>query len=53
MGFKLMCPMSGCTTELEAEKKGHLLKQGMGHPKTHGVSAPDFMLKLQGATKQT
>jgi predicted small metal-binding protein len=47
--------MSGCTTELQAENKDDLLKQGMAHAKTHGMSAlsPDLMSKLQGAIKQT
>jgi predicted small metal-binding protein len=47
--------MSGCTTELTAENKDDLLKQGMEHAKTHGMAAmsPDLMSKLQGAIKTT
>jgi predicted small metal-binding protein len=53
MGFKLKCPMSGCNTELNAETKEDLLKQGMEHAKTHGMAAlsPDLMSKLQNAIK--
>ena len=49
-----MCaPMSGCNTELNAETKEDLLKQGMEHAKTHGMAAltPDLMSKLQKAVK--
>ncbi|MGD0422924.1 MAG: DUF1059 domain-containing protein [Candidatus Bathyarchaeia archaeon] len=55
MGFKLKCPMPGCSAELNAESKDDLLKQGMEHAKTHGMAAmsPDLMSKLQGAIKQT
>lgn len=55
MGFKLKCPMSGCSFELEAENKDDLLKKGMDHVKTHGMAAmsPDVMSKLQGAIKPT
>jgi len=55
VGFKLKCPMSGCSAELSAENKDDLLKQGMEHAKTHGMAAmsPDLMSKLQGAIKQT
>ena len=55
MGFKLKCPMPGCTTELQADNKDDLIKQGMDHAKTHGMAAlsPDLMSKLQGAIKQT
>ena len=55
LGFKLKCPMPGCTTELTAENKDDLIKQGMDHAKTHGMAAmsPDLMSKLQGAIKQT
>ena len=54
MGFKLKCPMPGCTAELNAENKDDLIKQGMEHAKTHGMAAlsPDMMSKLQGAIKQ-
>jgi len=55
VGFKFKCPMPGCTTELQAENKDDLLKQGMDHAKTHGMAAlsPDMMAKVQGAIKQT
>jgi len=55
MGFKLKCPMPGCSAELEGDNKDQLLKQGMDHAKTHGMAAlsPDLMSKLQGAIKQT
>jgi len=47
--------MPGCTAELQAENKDDILKQGMDHAKTHGMSdlSPDLMSKLQGAIKQT
>jgi len=53
VGFKLKCPMSGCSAELSAENKDDLLKQGMEHAKTHGMAAmsPDLMSKLQSAIK--
>ena len=55
MGFKLKCPMPGCSAELTSENKDDLIKQGMDHAKTHGMAAmaPDMMSKLQGAIKQT
>ena len=55
VGFKLKCPMSGCSFELQAENKDDLLKKGMDHAKTHGMAAlsPDMMGKLQAAIKQT
>jgi len=54
MGFKLKCPMPGCSAELQGENKDDLLKQGMDHARTHGMAAlsPDLMSKLQGAIKQ-
>jgi len=55
VGFKLKCPMSGCSTELQAETKEELMAQGMAHAKTHGMAAlsPDMMAKVQAAIKQT
>jgi len=55
VGFKLKCPMPGCSAELTADNKDELLTQGMEHAKTHGMAAmaPDMMSKLQGAIKQT
>ena len=55
VGFKFKCPMSGCTTELQAETKEELMTQGMAHAKTHGMAAlsPDMMAKVQAAIKQT
>lgn len=55
MGFKLKCPMAGCTSELQAETKEELLSKGMEHAKTHGMAAlsPDMMAKVQAAIKQT
>jgi predicted small metal-binding protein len=55
VGFKLKCPMSGCSTELQAETKEELMTQGMAHAKTHGMAAmsPDMMAKVQAAIKQT
>jgi predicted small metal-binding protein len=54
VGFKLKCPMSGCSTELQAETKDDLMTQGMAHVKTHGMAglSPDMMAKVQGAIKQ-
>jgi predicted small metal-binding protein len=53
VGFKLKCPMSGCTAELTGENKEDLLKQGMENAKTHGMAAlsPDMMSKLRNAIK--
>jgi predicted small metal-binding protein len=47
--------MPGCGTELSADNKDDLLKQGMEHAKTHGIAAlsPDMMSMIQGAIKQT
>jgi len=55
LGFKLKCPMPGCSTELQAETKEDLMTQGMAHAKTHGMTAltPDMMAKVQAAIKQT
>ena len=55
VGFKLKCPMSGCSFELQADTKEELLSKGMDHAKTHGMAAlsPDMMTKLQAAIKQT
>ena len=55
VGFKLKCPMPGCSTELQAETKEDLMTQGMAHAKTHGMTAltPDMMAKVQAAIKQT
>jgi len=55
VGFKLKCPMPGCSFELQADTKEELMTQGMDHVKTHGMAAlsPDMMAKVQGAIKQT
>lgn len=55
VGFKLKCPMSGCSFELQADTKEQLMTQGMAHVKTHGMAAlsPDMMAKVQAAIKQT
>jgi predicted small metal-binding protein len=55
VGFKLKCPMSGCTFELQADTKEELMTKGMDHVKTHGMAAlsPDMMAKVQAAIKQT
>ena len=55
VGFKLKCPMSGCSYELQAETKEELMTKGMDHAKTHGMAAlsPDMMAKLQAAIKKT
>ena len=55
VGFKLKCPMPGCSTELQAETKEELMTQGMDHAKVHGITklSPEMMAMVQGAIKQT
>ena len=56
MGFSLKCPMPGCSTEMKAETKEDLLKQGIEHAKTaHGMAmiSPNVMAQVQAAIKQT
>jgi len=54
MGFSLKCPL--CSTELKAETRDDLMKEGMEHAKSaHGISSipPAVLSQLQSSVKQT
>ena len=55
LGFKLKCPLPGCSFESQGETKEELIAKGLEHAKTHGVTvpSPDLVAKVQAAIKQT